>query len=414
MGRRDQLEHLHLWQFQAVRDLLFVAAVAGLVWAGHALRAVTVPLLVALLLAYLFEPMVARLAAKRRLNRPVVVGGILATVGIIFVGVLAVIIPIIVGQTADLVQDYREGRFRETAVTLAAYLPDAVEPRAREVIDYLPGGPERIPAETAPVPVPDEEERIRAIVREEIENAGGDGSQKWIDVAKGGARAAGAALGTILQLGFLAFLIPFYFFFFSVWYPSVVKFGRGLIPESNRPRTLELLGKMDNVVAGFVRGRIVISLIMGVMLAAGWAFCGVPYAIVLGLIVGLFCAVPYLGGVGIPLAVVFLAFQELGGDQAERMAWWGIILWPTLVFGFVQVFEGYVLTPMIAGKATNLDPVTILVVVLAGGSIMGIYGMLLAIPVAACLKILCTDVLLPKVRAWTSGEAEDPLPFDRD
>ncbi|MHC4968251.1 MAG: AI-2E family transporter [Planctomycetota bacterium] len=415
MGRRDQLEHLHLWQFQAVRDLLLVAAVAGLVWIGHALRAVTVPLLVALLLAYLFEPMVARLAARRRLNRPVVVGGILATVGIIFVGVLAVIIPIIVGQTADLVQDFREGRFRETAVTLAAYLPDAVEPRAREVIDYLPGGPERIPAETAPVPVPDEEQRIRAIVREEIENAGGDESQKWIDVAKGGARAAGAALGTILQLGFLAFLIPFYFFFFSVWYPSVVKFGRGLIPDSNRPRALELLGKMDNVVAGFVRGRIVISLIMGVMLAAGWAFCGVPYAIVLGLIVGLFCAVPYLGGVGIPLAVVFLAFQELGEpNEAERMAWWGIILWPTLVFGFVQVFEGYVLTPMIAGKATNLDPVTILVLVLAGGSIMGIYGMLLAIPVAACLKILCTDVLLPKVRAWTSGEAQDPLPFDRD
>jgi len=393
MGRRDQLEHLHLWQFQAVRDLL-----------------------VALLLAYLFEPMVARLAAQRRLNRPVVVGGLLATVGIIFVGVLAVIIPIIVGQTADLVQDYREGRFRETAVTLAAYLPDTVEPRARELIDYLPGGPEPSPVQPAPAPVAGEEARIRAIVKEELEKArdGGDGSQRWIDVAKGGARAAGAALGTILQLGFLAFLIPFYFFFFSVWYPSVVKFGRGLIPESNRPRTLELLGKMDNVVAGFVRGRIVISLIMGVMLAAGWAFCGVPYAIVLGLIVGLFCAVPYLGGVGIPLAVVFLAFQELGGDQAERMAWWGIILWPTLVFGFVQVFEGYVLTPMIAGKATNLDPVTILVVVLAGGSIMGIYGMLLAIPVAACLKILCNDVLLPKVRAWTSGEAEDPLPFDRD
>ena len=80
----------------------------------------------------------------------------------------------------------------------------------------------------------------------------------------------------------------------------------------------------------------------------------------------------------------------------------------------VQLIEGYVLTPMIAGKATNLDPVTILVVVLAGGSIMGIYGMLLAIPVAACLKILCTDVLLPKVHAWTAGEAEDPLPIDRD
>ncbi len=424
MGERRQLERLHLWQFQAVRDLLFVAAVAGLVWFGYALRAVTVPLLVALLLAYLFEPMVARLARSRRLIRPVVVGGLLATGGIVFIGVLAVIIPIVVAQTAELVQDYREGRFRETALTLATFLPDALEPRARELVDYLPGGPEseavQVPPEPpAPAESATDEQRIRAIVREELEKARGDGlgrdePQRWIDVARGGARAAGAVLGGILRLGFLAFLIPFYFFFFSVWYPSVVSFGRSLIPESNRQRTLELLGQMDNVVAGFVRGRIVISLIMGVMLAAGWALCGVPYAIVLGLVVGLFCAVPYLGGVGIPLAVAFLAIQELGVPEAQRMAWWGIILWPTLVFGFVQLLEGYVLTPMIAGKATNLDPVTILVVVLAGGSIMGIYGMLLAIPVAACVKILCTDLLLPKIRAWTSGEAADPLPIDRD
>jgi predicted PurR-regulated permease PerM len=419
MGRPDQIDRLHLWQFQAVRDLMFVAAVAGLVWFGHALRAVTVPLLVALLLAYLFEPLVARLASRRRLNRPMVVGGLLATVGIIFVGVLAVIIPIIVTQTADLVEDYQEGRFHETAVTMSGYLPEALQQRAQEVIDHLPGGPKTAAPDAAPAPAADDEARIRAIVQEEIARTRGDGvadeeSQRWIDVARGGARAAGTVLGGILTLGFLAFLIPFYFFFFSVWYPSVVRFGRSLIPESNRKRTFELFAKMDSVVAGFVRGRIVISMIMGVMLAAGWAGFGVPYAIVLGLVVGVFCAVPYLGGVGIPLAVVFLAFKELGEPEAERMAWWGIILWPTLVFGIVQFVEGYVLTPMIAGKATNLDPVTILVVVLAGGSIMGVYGMLLAIPVAACLKILCTEVLLPKVRAWTAGEAEDPLPIDSD
>ena len=96
------------------------------------------------------------------------------------------------------------------------------------------------------------------------------------------------------------------------------------------------------------------------------------------------------------------------------MAWWGIILWPTLVFAIVQFIEGYALTPMIAGKATNLDPVTILVAVLAGGSIMGVYGMLLAIPAAACIKIFITDVLLPRIRAWMSGEARDPLPFGRE
>jgi predicted PurR-regulated permease PerM len=80
----------------------------------------------------------------------------------------------------------------------------------------------------------------------------------------------------------------------------------------------------------------------------------------------------------------------------------------------VQIVEGYALTPMIAGKATNLDPVTIIVAVLAGGSVLGVYGMLLAIPVAACLKVIVTDVLLPKMRAWLEGLAEDPLPIERD
>jgi predicted PurR-regulated permease PerM len=135
--------------------------------------------------------------------------------------------------------------------------------------------------------------------------------------------------------------------------------------------------------------------------------------VVLGLVIGLFCAVPYLGVVGVPVAIALLGFKELGQPAGEAMAWWGILLWPTVVYAIVQTVDGYVLTPLIAGKATNLDPVTILVAVLAGGSIMGVYGMLLGIPVAACVKIAFTDVMLPRIRAWSAGEASDPLPLKR-
>ncbi len=431
-------ERLHLWQVQAVRDLLLVALVAGLVWLGHAMRAVTVPLLVALLLAYLFEPMVARLSQRPRLSRHMVVGGLLVTVGVLLVGVLAVVIPVVVTQTTDLVDKFQNGQVRRTAMTISSHFPEQLRTQAEELIDHLPAGPgaapgvqatpaegqePAVPAEVVrdvagPDTVPaDQEAVIRSIVRDEISRTAIDTVEeprRWLGVAKGGATAAGKLLVGIVKLGFVAFLIPFYFFFFSIWYPSVIRFGRNLIPESNRPHTLELLQKMDNVVAGFVRGRIVISLIMGVMLAAGWKIIGVPYSIVLGLVVGLFCAVPYLGGVGVPIAVGLLAVRELSQPEGMAMVWWGIILWPTLWFAIVQFIEGYALTPMIAGKATNLDPVTILVAVLAGGSIMGIYGMLLGIPVAACIKVLFSDVVLPKIHAWTSGEAADPLPIKRN
>jgi predicted PurR-regulated permease PerM len=142
--------------------------------------------------------------------------------------------------------------------------------------------------------------------------------------------------------------------------------------------------------------------------------CGVPYALVLGLVVGIFCAVPYLGGIGIPLAVGLLFFERLGDPNNSSLWLLWVFVGPVAVFALVQLVEGYVLVPMIAGKATNLDPVTILVAVLAGGSVLGIYGMLLAIPVAACGKILFVEVLLPKIRDWTEGRAADPLPFGRD
>ena len=80
------------------------------------------------------------------------------------------------------------------------------------------------------------------------------------------------------------------------------------------------------------------------------------------------------------------------------MAWWGVLLWPTVVYAVVSAIDGWILTPWIQGKSTNLDPVTIFVAILAGGSVLGIYGMLISIPVAACLKILLADVVVPKLR----------------
>jgi predicted PurR-regulated permease PerM len=222
----------------------------------------------------------------------------------------------------------------------------------------------------------------------------------------------GRLIGSAIYIAFLLFLIPFYFYFFSTSWPHLRRFVRETLPPKHFEDAYTLVEKMDLAISGFVRGRIVISAIMGVLLAIGWGICGVPYWMIVGLTTGVLCAVPYLGGAGLPLAIVLLWLGQ--GDLApdQQMAWWGIILWPSLVFGVVQVIESYGLTPYIAGKATNLGPVSILVAVLAGGVVAGVYGMLLAIPVAACLKIVMTDALLPRVQRWARGQAQDILPID--
>ena len=415
---------LHIWQFQAVRDVLFIIAVVGIIWVGYTIRAVTIPLLIALTLAYLFEPLIAWLTKKHNISRPMAVGGLLLSVGLVVVLVLAIAIPLIIGQSISFVRDVRAGRFQNTLIRMKEYIPEKLRSDYESTVAWLvPGADiqtEALSTQPATSPVEPAEDaallmtddRVRQIVHEELAvvEPVREEASIW-DWARSGLETVAKLIGGVVSIGLLAFLIPFYFFFFSVSYPSVVRFGRNLIPVANRQRVFELISKMDRAVAGFVRGRIVICLIMGVMLAIGWWACGVPYSIVLGFLIGAFSIVPYLGGIGIPLAVGLLAIHQMNLPAPERMEWWAIILWPCVVFGFVQVIETYILTPSIAGKATNLDPVTILVAVLAGGSVGGVYGMLLAIPVAACLKILITDVLLPKIRAWTKGEVEDPLPI---
>ena len=155
---------------------------------------------------------------------------------------------------------------------------------------------------------------------------------------------------------------------------------------------------MDLAVAGFVRGRILIAVIMSIMFVVGYMFVGVPYAIILGILAGFISIVPYLGLVAIPVAIFLMFIGQLEVPEADRMAWWGILLWPTVVYTVINILDGWILTPLIQGKSTNLDPVTIFVAILAGGSVLGVYGMLISIPVAACLKILLCDVVLPKLR----------------
>jgi predicted PurR-regulated permease PerM len=400
-NQQRDLTKLHLWQIQWVRDLLLLLIIVCGIWLGYAMRDITIPLLVALLLAYLFEPLISYLAnhPKFPLGRIPVISCILLLLTTGLLVVLAVTIPLVITQTSSLVHEVQGGHLRAKLEQITdKYVPEDIREDVKNSISYLPSGVPKVVQSSS------ESETSTAITQPEK-----------TDLLSFARTTGGVALGIaskVLSFVILIVLIPFYFFFFSLWFPEVVAFARGIVPDRGKNDTIALLIKMDAAVAGFVRGRIVIAVIMAAVLAVGWLIVGVPYAILLGIGVGVLCAVPFLGLIGIPISVGLLFLDQLGVPEADRMAWWGIIVWPSLVFGIVQALDGWLLTPLVAGKATNLDPVTIFVAVLAGGSVLGAYGMLLAIPVAACIKILIQNRLLPKVRAWARGEADDPLPFD--
>ena len=410
----------HLWEIQAIRDVLLIAGGLSVLWLGHALSSITIPLLVSLLLAYLVEPLVEGLG-QRGVSRSRAAAWFVGLFGVLVVGLLALVLPLIVGQTLRLVDDVESGEMQRRVLRVESILPEKAAPPLQRLALLLPGeaelDKESIPeGELEPTDSNADslEMQIQRIVQQELASQSDDAV-----LQQEGLRAAGAALTSawtvlvaIVDAGFLLFLIPFYFYFLVLWYPEVVGFGAQLVPRDNRDATFSLLQEMDDVVSGFVRGRLLVSFLMGLMFSVGWWLVGVPYAFVLGMATGILSTVPFVGGIGAPIAIGLAVLARLELPELERAAWWMPVVLPAAVFGLVSAIEGWVLLPLIAGRATRLDPVTIVVAVLAGGALLGVYGMLLAIPLAACLKILVIRIVLPRLRAWTRGDAADPLPID--
>ena len=407
----------HLWHIQPVRDLLLVGIVVAIVWAGYALRYITIPLIVALGLAYLVEPLVRWISARFRVSRSAVVGGVTGAIVLGAASGTFVLIPSVIRQSEAIVNKVQSGALKKSIGEFQAQLPEAFR---KEVADWIVWIESTTDVDlngdrlAGKVPVSEQHAGPPEPTTNEPTNRAASRSIWDVGLAFLGARSgdiAGFIFG-VLSLLFAAALVPFYFYFFSVHFPDIVGFLDSLIPDGTKGEVHRLTGQMDAAVAGFVRGRIVIAAIMAVLFTVGWAFCGVPYALTLGVAAGVLAVVPYLSGVVLLLAVPMLAVAQLQLPEAERMSMLWVVLGPTIVFAAVQALEGNVLTPIIAGRATNLDPVTVFVAILAGGSVAGVYGMLLAIPLAACAKILIKEVALPRIRAWAAGTANDPLPLD--
>lgn len=431
-GKSDW-KQLHLWEMQPVRDILVFAAAFGLLYLGSLISIVTVPLLLALLLAYLFEPIVARLTRGGRMSRSGAAGTL------IFVLVFVLVLPVTVGLAFGAVQSVS---FLQRVAENAVHLGDAITPRLTEeereaAMARLPNDSWRQAAEklrelgvgnalaaqaqdAAPAPSPDAERPTGTSASDSIISAVAAQAISWgqTNIGRIGQLAArrgidllGAALQGIATIGLLvfgAFLTAFFFFFISTSYGRVMSFGERLIPDAHRDRTVYLLGQFDRVVAGFVRGRLTIAAIQCVVFSIGYFLIGTPAALLVGIGVGILSIIPYLALIGIPISITLMWLDPADGF---RGAWWWILLAPVAWYFLGQALDDYILTPKIQGDSTGLDTPTVLFASLAGGALAGFYGLLIAIPVAACIKIIIREIVWPKFNAWVEGRVRDPLPI---
>ena len=215
---------LHIWQVQAFRDVLVIAVIFGAIWAGYALRFVTVPLLLAFTLAYLVEPLVAWLCRVLRLSRSVAVSAILGTfgLGVVLAGLL--FIPTLVHQTSEFVASARAGRFDLWISRFADILPAEYRnevTRVRHWIDdksVVSSTPLNSTLGTTVDPIvttkPDANGDRPQVTADATSPTSETLSQTLLSPT---AQSALWKLLDFSSLLFAAVLIPFYFWFFSVF-----------------------------------------------------------------------------------------------------------------------------------------------------------------------------------------------------
>lgn len=329
---------------QATLATVFVAVVLVLIWL---LQPILTPFLVGLAIAYLGDPLVDRMESYR-VNRTVAVAVVfLMFLALIALGLL-VLVPLLMGEVSALVRDipsFIEWLQQTTSPLLVHYF--GVDPFDFGV------------------------ESLRSRLAANWQQAGGLASRILSEVT-----ASGVALMTwVANMA----LIPVVVFYLLRDWDRLVETLRSLLPREVEPTAVKLAGQCDEVLSAFLRGQLLIMLLLGCIYATGLYIVGLELAVLIGMLAGLASIVPYLGFiVGILAASVAAIFQFQDAMH---------IVYVAIVFGIGQVLEGTVLTPLLVGDRIGLHPVAVIFAVLAGGQLFGFVGILLALPVAAVIMV---------------------------
>jgi predicted PurR-regulated permease PerM len=407
---RGDWRTVHLWHIQGVRDVLVVLGVLALLWLGQRISIVTVPLLLALLLAYLLEPVIVLAMSRLRLGRPAAVAAVIALF------IFLVVVPVAAGLAVGSVQ--------------VAGLVVEIAEKARVVDENAAPGLEGGELVAARRAVLNQAGKPWLWIRDQLAEArAGEGAfataftffRGWVGAnaeelasraAGAGVRAASSVLRVLVASAavvFAAFLTVFFFYFISSTWGSVGDFIRGLLPATHRDRALHLARRFNAVISAFIRGRLTIAFIQSFVFTIGYWLIGVPAAFILGPIVAALSIVPYLALVGVPISITLLWIEAHAGFRGS--AWW-IVGAPLAFYFAAQFLDDYILTPRIQGRGTGMSTPAILAASLAGGALFGAFGLLIAIPLVACIRILLEEEFWPKFRAWADGRARDALPIN--
>ena len=320
-------------------------AAAGLVLLYY-LSPILAPFLMAGILAYICNPVMVALE-KRRIKRTL--GAVIVMLGLfaLLVLLLLILVPLF---------------FKEIQL-LSARLPGYLDELNTHVAPWL--------GEKFGVAVQFDAATLKRLLSEAVQGTEGLG-MKVLDSLK---------IGGLTVLGFVAnlMLVPVVLFYLLRDWRSMVARVDHMVPRGWHQKVRSLAGQVDAVLAEFLRGQMVVMLVMAAFYSAGLWLTGLEGALPIGLITGLLVFVPYIGSfTGFLLATMAALLQF---ESLFNVAW----VWAVFFLG--QTLEGMVVTPMLVGERIGLHPVAVIFALLAFGQVFGFFGVLLALPASAALLV---------------------------
>jgi predicted PurR-regulated permease PerM len=320
-----------------LRFVFLVLIIIGAIWLLNSLAWVVALLLVSTLIVYILHPLLQYIKRSFAIKHGFAVVIVFVAFLLFCVLVFSLLIPIV----------YKE------AIELAENFPHYLE-RFQIYLASL------------------SQQTIRLDLENEIKDYLSNISENFYQAVEYLAETSVQVISKTVDIFLVLFLVFYLLYDFQAVRSQVIE----VVPPAHRKLAEEFIAIVDANVGFFIRGSLLRCLIVGIVTGTVLFLIGMPYALLLGLIAGLFNFILYLGPYIAAIPAVLLSFSPLTPSPL-------IVL---LVYVIIQIMDGVFLAPLLLGRILNLKPITIITSILAGGKLAGLLGMVLAVPLAGIVK----------------------------
>lgn len=312
---------------------------------------IMLPIIISTLLYYLLKPFVDFFEYRLRVRRTVAIGLVFVIVVALLIWGGAVLVPSIEDQL----------------VNFAKNLPDYLKDIESQISHLL-------------------NSRQLSGYNIELKNVFNNFSDTVIKYAqtlsKSAVTWAGGFASTVARVAVAIMISPFILFYLLRDGDQLKGYVAQFLPPKLRVPTRRVMSKMNEQLASYVQGQVTVSIVVAIMFSIMFTIIGLNYGIILAIVAGFLNLIPYLGSFVAMIPVFILAF--VAGPE--------MVIKCIIVFTIEQTIEGRFVTPLVIGSKLQIHPITILFVLLTAGTLFGVWGVFLAIPIYASVKVVITEI----------------------